>query len=157
DGTPDVAAATDANGIWLFLGAGDGTLHQAPGSPLTTGDYPDSLSLTDVDLDGHRDVVYFSGYYRVHALTGDGKGGFSEPVTLVAPRVRPRDVLVADFDQSRGPDLVLDETGVVRPYMNDGRGGFAEAEGSPFITSHWNSATASDVTSDGYADLVGVT
>ncbi|MEA2469826.1 MAG: hypothetical protein QOE38_825 [Thermoleophilaceae bacterium] len=160
DGAPDVATSNYASSgtVSVLLGAGDGTLRDAPGSPLQVGSYPASLSVADIDRDRHQDLVFWSDYYVFRLLRGDGTGASADPQPLfTSSGGRPRALLVADFDGRRGPDLAVTEQGAVIVQMNDGKSAFTDAVGSPFLASTTDLSTIADVNGDGFPDIVGAT
>src|SRR5689334_11558227 len=56
DGQPDIVVANPSlNNIGVFLNTGNGTL--GPGSFLAVGGRPASISLFDVNADGHVDII----------------------------------------------------------------------------------------------------
>lgn len=130
--------------------------------------------LSDVDADGHLDLVLDSG----HSLTirrGDGGGGFGSPSPLVSFPVAHGALLFRDLDANGAPELVWadasalrvgsHEVGEVRVALhvqrNDGHGGFAPAATDTLrFAGHHTLATsgsrldAGDVDGDGDPDVV---
>src|SRR5260221_3309627 len=85
DGKPDVVVANPSlNNVGVFLNTGSGTL--GPGAFLAIAGRPDSISLADLNADGHLDlllvVVDSSGKRQLQAMLGDGHGGFSAAVAV---------------------------------------------------------------------------
>lgn len=130
--------------------------------------------LSDVDADGHLDLVLDSG----HSLTirrGDGGGGFGSPSPLVSFPVAHGALLFRDLDANGAPELVWadasalrvgsHEDGDVRVALhvqrNDGHGGLAPAATDTLrFAGHHGLATlgsrldAGDVDGDGDPDVV---
>ncbi len=105
-------------GLFVLHGNGDGAF--AAAVPLTfpdgTGLSADSLALTDVNHDGHLDIVATRSTSATQAgstdntfvLLNDGAGGFAAPVAY-AGAINPRSVSVGDLNGDGIPDLVINE------------------------------------------------
>ncbi len=132
DGKPDVVVANPSlNNIGIFLNTGSGAL--GPGAFLAVQGRPDSISLADLNSDGHLDLLLVlvdsSGGTHLQMMLGDGKGGFAAPIAVQTGSISPStNTVVADFN---GDGLLDIAFGVAAPppqiaiLFGDGHGGFS--------------------------------
>ncbi|HMH41879.1 MAG TPA: VCBS repeat-containing protein [Pyrinomonadaceae bacterium] len=103
---------------------------------LAAGTHPDMVNTTDVNKDGHIDILAAnSDSNNVSVYLGDGKGGFSPaPGSPFAAGQNPSDIAVADFNGDGKSDIAVANHGVktVTVLLGNGKGQFALAPGSPF-------------------------
>jgi hypothetical protein len=132
------------NDISLAFGDGRGNFTRAPQSyPVGPSPYP--FATGDVNNDGQLDIVTTAtatGPLRTQqlplsrALTlllSDGKGGLS-PRQLPIRTGEPWFAAIADLNRDGKADIVAThhDQSAMTVMIGDGRGGFAEANGSPF-------------------------
>jgi len=156
-----VSINSDDNDVSVAFADGAGGFARAASSyPVGPSPYPGALG--DLDSDGSLDIVATStarprgettGVLTV--LAGDGLGGFrGRPVALRT--ISPGFVVVADVNGDRHADLVAThiERRELTVLIGDGKGGFAEAAGSPFDfgANTWYCAVA-DFNGDGRPDV----
>jgi len=104
DGKLDLVTANVASAsVSVLLGNGNGTFHQAPGSPLTVASPTWSVSVADFNLDGKPDLVVSDtgGNNAVQIFLGDGLGGFSQ--ASGSPVVRTTHVMAGTPEESGPP------------------------------------------------------
>ena len=100
----DALIADSSNGqLVVFKDVGGGLFDQTSTSFPTCGN-PRSLSVADLNADGHLDVVVScSGSSAVGVMLGNGQGGFlSSPYPA---ELTPRGVAIGDFNEDGEPDL----------------------------------------------------
>jgi hypothetical protein len=163
DGKPDIVVANSSlNNVGVFLNAGSGPL--GPGAFLAVAGRPDSISLADLNADGHLDlllvVVDSSGHRQLQAMLGDGKGGFAAPIAVSTGSAEPiSNTVIADFNGDGIPDVAFGVNAVppqAAIIFGDGHGGFS----APRLIAVANDTTfvdellLLDANKDGKADLI---
>jgi hypothetical protein len=155
------------NDISVALGDGRGSFTRAPHSyPVGPSPYP--FAAGDVNNDGWLDIVATAtatGPSRreqlpfsraLTLLLSDGKGGLT-PRQLPLRTGEPWFAAIADLNGDGRPDIVAThhDQSAMTVMIGDGRGGFTEANGSPFNfgVSLFHLLTA-DVDRDGRMDVV---
>ncbi len=143
DGDLDlVATGHDDPGVHVYLGDGTGRFARAPGSPFAAhaGRHAHNHGLAAGDLDGDGDLDLATSNQdlgSVSILLGDGAGGFA-PARRSPIRVggKPYPLALADIDGSGSLDIAVPLVGgdAVAVLLNDGRGQFRPAPGSPLAT-----------------------
>lgn len=171
DRHPDLVAVNSNpdNDVSVALGDGAGGFTPVAGSPFAVGPSPYPGALGDVDGDGRLDIVAtttalgdggedeLTATRALTLLFGDGRGGFRRGQAPLRT-ARPWFVAVADVNGDGKQDMVAthaEESSAMSVLVGDGRGEFAEAEGSPFDLGHgaWHVAVL-DANRDGHADVV---
>jgi hypothetical protein len=161
DGNPDLVIANHQSPyLTILLGDGKGGFRPASGSPFDVHSHPHphGVAVGAFSDKGKLDVVTDSwGNNQIELLEGDGKGGLRLPGRYFRVGRRPYERLrSADFNHDGNPDVVttnLDDD-TVTILLGDGKGGFREAQGSPFPAGAkpWQVAI-DDFNKDGNTDL----
>ena len=163
-----VTVNNNDNDVSVALGNGQGNFTRVPRSPFAVGQSPYPAALSDVNQDGHLDIIATTTMtgpsvsrtsISSRALTilfGDGRGDFQR--TDIQLRTRePWCVAVGDVNGDSKPDLVSThrESSPLTVLLGEGGGRFTEVEDSPFDLgrSAWRVVIV-DVNSDGKADVV---
>ncbi len=166
DGKPDLAVANGYYGgaVSIFLGKGDGTFTQAPGSPIAVGgpfDIPKAIAVADLNGDGIPDLAAANDgeSYDPSTLTillGKGDGTFAVAATKPTVGVTPNGIAAGDFNGDGKADLATANfhDNSVTVLLGSGDGTFTQATGSPIAVGNfpWTLSTA-DFNRDGKADL----
>jgi hypothetical protein len=155
------------NDLSIAFGDGRGNFTRAPQSfPVGPSPYP--FAVGDVNNDGWPDIVATAsatGPARreqlplsraLTLLLADGKGGFS-PHQLPLRTGEPWFAAIADFNGDGKADVISThhELNAATVLIGDGRGGFTEANGSPFdFGVSLFELSIADVNGDGHMDVV---
>ena len=158
------------NDVSIALGDGRGGFVRATQSPFPVGPSPYPFAVGDVNNDSYPDVVATAtatGPKRreqlpfsraLTLLLSDGKGGLA-PRQLPLRTSEPWFAAIADFNGDGKGDIVAThhEQNAMTVMIGDGRGGFTEANGSPFDFGQpvFHVRTA-EVNRDGKMDVVAV-
>ena len=163
-----ITCNNEDNDISLAFGDGRGNFTRAPQSfPVGPSPYP--FAVGDVNNDGWLDIVATAsatGPLRreqlplsraLTLLLSDGKGGFT-PRQLPIRTGEPWFAAIADLNSDGRPDILAThhEINALTVMTGDGRGGFNEANGSPFdFGASFFRVVIADVDHDGRTDVVG--
>ena len=159
DGKADLAVTNGADdNVTIQLGNGSGGFTQAAGSPINVGDFPESITIGDFNLDGKPDLATANpNSNNVTILLGDGNGGFTQAAgSPVAVGANPNSVAVGDFNLDGKADLATVNITAdnVTVLLGNGSGGFTEAAGSPVgVGDTPIFVAAGDFNLDGKGDL----
>ena len=165
DGQLDaVSGNNEDENVAVLLGNGRGGFSRAPRSPFHVGSSPYPFGIGDLDGDGHVDLAApNSGTGRsvgpgrsVTVLRGNGRGSFGPPAP-VPTAMNPYFVALGAL--GGGPALAIaashDSGDLLTLLLNDGKGNFAPAAGSPYrLGARAFSVVARDVNRDARTDLV---
>jgi hypothetical protein len=163
DGKPDLAVTNGSSGnVTILLGNGSGGFSQPAGSPVSAGNGPQSVAVSDFNHDGKLDLAVANfGSNDVTILLGNGMGSFSQPAgSPVGAGSVPRSVTAGDFNLDGNPDLAVADSnflGTLTILLGNGTGGFSQPASSPFSVGNapqW--VAASDFNLDGKPDLAVV-
>lgn len=160
DGRLDLATAAATSGdVNVLIGSGTGTFAAAVAYPLAAGSRPTWLHTSDLNADGHLDLVVADATQgAVHVLLGDGRGHFGSSA-MYATATDQRGVTSGDFNGDGKPDLAVADgyNNSVSILLGDGSGGFGPAKRT-IVGSQANEfdarVTAIDIDGDRNLDLV---
>ncbi len=162
DGRADmVVANVNGQSVSVLLGAGNGALKPAPGSPIAVGLLPQSVAIGDLNGDGHPDlVVANSDSGSVSVLLGAGNGTFTPASgSPIAVGGVPESVAIGDLNGDGIPDLAVANLSgdSVSVLLGGGDGTFTPASGSPItVGTDPVSVAIGDLNGDGVPDLAVV-
>ena len=153
DGVGEIITAT-ISGIMVLHGNGDGTF------TARTAPVPDpwEMLVTDVDRDGHMDILVDGSDIEATVVHGDGQGGILRTSTLPMPASATR--ALGDVTGDGLDDGVWGRIGVrprqeLRIYPARREGGYGEPIqfSRPKESNHTSSLAVGDFNSDGRMDL----
>lgn len=169
DGKADLVTvnSNDDNDVAVMLGDGQGRFTRAPGSPFAVGPGPYALAVGDLDSDGHLDLAVTSTGFRtgpvpplpgdrLTLLFGDGRGGFRRSDVPVK-HGHTWFAAIGDVNNDRRADIVTTHGNapLASVLLGDGRGNFAEVDGSPFnLGQQAHYMALVDLNHDGRLDVV---
>lgn len=155
DGKLDFVMTANPSAM-VRLGNGDGTFGTLGGYPA--GGDPGGVAVADLDGDGILDlaVPHFtarpSQAVDVSVLIGRGDGAFAEPVPYAVGTRDFHDVVAADFNGDRRPDLAVATQLSVVVLLNNGTGTFGSKVEYP-AASTGRAVAVADFNGDGRLDL----
>lgn len=165
DGELDVVAASDGNGVRVFLGDGMGNWTAVANHPAEDGGYGD-VAVGDYDGDGNLDI--FAGSpgngdsspKGLHIFKGDGSGGFTEVTAFTGLPTNGywRGVAVGDVNSDGHLDLAATSgygsSYGIHMYTGDGAGTFTDdSAGLPGNQDRDSDVELVDFDGDGELDL----
>lgn len=131
DGKLDLAVATD-EGIYIFLGNGNGTFTAAPGGPLDPGQDFFGLAVGDFNGDSNLDLAATNFGGEIDVFLGAGDGTFtpapSSPIQVNPFAGKLTGIAAADFNGDGKLDLAAVTVGVERlvVFLGNGDGTFTQ-------------------------------
>ncbi len=145
----------------LYINDGQGSFTEDAGAPFEGVEYS-SIAFSDVDGDNDQDVLItgWNGSARTTKLyINDGQGNFTEATGTPFEGVEFGSIAFSDVDGDNDQDVLI--TGqkssyieISKLYINDGKGNFTEAIGTPFEGVEWSSIAFSDVDGDNDQDVL---
>ena len=164
DGKPDLIVVsndtdTAAAIVSVFLGNGDGTYQ--PRTDYTTQLDTGSVTVADVNKDGHPDLI-LAGFplsgsasdpaVAVFLNNGNSTGTFGSVINGPAlPDFTAQNAAVADFNKDGNPDIATNDGHIL---LGDGTGHFSLMAGSQFAAA--GNLVAADFNNDGKMDIATV-
>ncbi len=125
DGKLDLVALTPYNGVYIFLGKGDGTFQVPANYPLQSVASPAyAIAVADLNGDGKVDLAV-NVNSGLGVLLNNGNGTFAPAVYYAAPGTANPGIAVGDLNGDKKPDVVVTNyTGDVVVFLNAGNGTF---------------------------------
>lgn len=164
DGHLDIVAASDGNGLRVFLGDSAGNWAPVASHPATDGGYGD-VAIGDYDKDGNMDIFAgspgnsASSPTGLHVFKGDGAGGFTKITSTTLPTTgKWRGVAVGDVNNDGNLDLAATSgygsSDGIHVYTGDGTGTFTDdSSGLPTGQSRESSVVLEDFNNDDNLDV----
>lgn len=137
DGDLDVVGAGSGGGDRVYINDGHGNFTvRALASDLSGSDFTTQIALGDLDGDGDLDAVaarttWWGGSGRNRVYFNDGHGVFAGQ-DLSAVSSDSYAIGVADINNDGYLDVVTEQAGEIRMFINDGAGGFAPEAIGPY-------------------------
>jgi hypothetical protein len=156
DGRDDLFTTNADPSVSIFLANADGSLTQAPESPIFIGDYAPSGNLGDFNNDGDLDFATASDEI-VRVRLGSGEGTFGFPTAFVTESSGV-DIAAADFTGDGNVDLLVLGYGQnnVSLLVGNGDGSFADPVTFP-VPGGPVSVAVADFNGDNSPDFAVVT
>ena len=161
DGKVDIIALTQYNGVFVFLGNGDGTFQTPANYPATdpVGGSDGGVAVADVNGDGHPDIVVQVAQ-GIDVLLNNGNGTFAAAVyyndNLGNCCGQGGGIAIGDVNGDKKPDVVITSPSEgVTVFLNKGSGTFAV--GSQIVIPNIYSASnifLADINNDKKLDIV---
>jgi hypothetical protein len=162
DGKADLAVANQgSSNVNIFLGNGDGTFTEAPGSPITVGALPRAVAVGHFNGDAHQDLVVSNGGISndVSILLGNGDGTFTNaPGSPFFTGGAPFHAVIGNFNGDAYSDLAiaLFGDGTVRIYLGNGNGTFTQSGAAISVGTFTSFIALGDYNEDTHQDLAVV-
>ena len=168
DGHLDLIVADHCNGLFLYLGDGNGAWRLAPKSPMRGDRRPhEAVRFGDINGDGHLDIVAIATYRGGFTVRlGDGKGNWRKTETGLPEHGYGTDVELVDVNRDGHLDVVAaysvdlgrlysqDERQLYAVWVSTGPAQYVDASDTlPWKGKIWDIAVG-DVNADGFVDLV---
>ena len=165
DGRLDlIVASEEARTVSVMIGEkGEAPFRAASAQTITLSESPGEMSVGDVNGDGQLDLALdHHDSYNVTLLFGNGRGGFApapnSPIVMKqGQHPHTHGLGLGDFNGDGKLDLatVNNEDNDISVALDDGRGGFTNAPGSPFaVGPSPYPLTLADVNGDERLDIV---
>jgi len=158
DGKLDLIALTPYNGVFVFLGNGDGTFQTPVNYATGAVDYSSGVAVADVNGDGKPDLV-FAVDDGISVVLNTGSGTFETAVYYASGIGYSQifgGIAVGNLGGDNGPDVVVNQSsGVVVVFLNQGGGTFAVGTtvSVPTVAST-NNIVLADINNDKKLDIV---
>ena len=156
DGKLDLVALTPNNGVYIFLGNGDGTFQTPTNYPLTVVSSPAyAVAVADLNGDGKPDLA-INVNSGLGVLLNNGNGTFAAAVYYAGPGATANPgIAVGDVNGDKKPDVVVTSNlGDVVLFLNAGSGTFTlkGTVGSTGVGTQF--VTLADINGDKKLDIV---
>ena len=166
DGHLDLGVADHCNGLFVFLGDGKGLWKLGPPVTRDLGHGYQDMVFTDLDGDGHVDIVAIGAFQGgIAAFLGDGQGHWKLANVGLPESGLGSYVKVGDVNEDGRPDIVVSfvdgrprslprEMSNNLVWLSQPSGRFEPS--TPDIPREvtWNGVALGDVNEDGHLDLV---
>ena len=139
------------------------TFTEVPSARPFEGTQDGSIAFSDVNGDGHPDILITGGNTlgvgKTRLFTNDGTGIFIEVKDTPFEGVIFSSIAFSDVNGDDHPDIMITGlrnsfTLITKLYINDGTGAFTEMMGTPFEGVYFGSIAFSDINGDGLPDVL---
>ena len=122
----------DSLGLKVIHGRTDGTFQKVPSTSATVSNvqamvHAGSFALTDLNHDGHLDVVFTATDSNIYVALSDANGALQTPIPALTGLYSAALVTAADLNRDGNVDLIVFAMGQIGVFAGRGDGSFDEA------------------------------
>jgi hypothetical protein len=147
-----IAYGRSESDMETYIYVWDKEMNYLPGWPITIETSWDEIrfmAVGDIDGDGYKDIIA-NGFQRIHALNKNAKYLPGWPIT--SPELPGYDVVLADIDNDKLPEVIFTAGGNLKLYVADENG--IIKKGFPVLIDKSNKISVADINNDGRNEII---